>query len=110
MNHSPRDAGAGRGIESRLTEQPDSTFSARRTQACRITDPRFRRTVENIYALGPRVVGELLIDIRAELSAGTCTVAAVSAKVVSYANIDPEHVRVLGLDQWPPALLHVVEL
>ncbi len=56
----------------------------------RLTDPAFRRAVERIHDLGPRALGEMLI----ELDVGADVLAR-------YARLDPEIVRALDADHWP---------
>ncbi len=60
---------------------------------------RFRRAVERVHRLGPRVVGELLTDAGASLD-----------RVERFASLDrfpPMVLNAIGADRWPPALFLV---
>ena len=64
-----------------------------------LTDPRFRRTVERVVALGPRTVAELLIELGADLH-----------RVERYADLDrfsPGILHIIGADHWPTTLFVV---
>ncbi len=64
-----------------------------------LTDPRFRRMVERVVALGPRTVAELLIELGADLH-----------RVERYADLDrfsPGILHIIGSDRWPTTLFVV---
>lgn len=58
---------------------------------------RLDRAAERLHALGPRAVAELLAAIDAPLST-----------VERFAAIDPDMLRAVGGDRFPPAALYVV--
>lgn len=58
---------------------------------------QFQRHIECIYALGPRVVAELL----AELGRRTLHMTTIEQTVERYAQLDPKAVRAVGADQFP---------
>ncbi len=64
-----------------------------------LNDPRFRRMVERVVALGPRTVAELLIELGADLH-----------RVERYADLDrfsPGILHIIGADHWPTTLFVV---
>ena len=63
-------------------------------------DLRRRRLYEQVFALGPRPSFELLMEIH--------NGANLDARLARYAAVDPETIRALGGDQFPPSL-HRVE-
>ncbi len=65
---------------------------------------KFRRQVEYLHRLGPRVVGELLAEIGAERSIQTL----IDQKIDTYASLDSEALEVTGGDGFWPAPLHDV--
>ena len=69
--------------------------------AAPVTDDfRFRRAVERLHKLGPRVVGELLAEVGADLR-----------RVERYADldrIDPATLHALGADRWPVVVVEVL--
>ncbi len=65
---------------------------------------KFRRQVEHLHRLGPRVVGELLAEIGAERSIQTL----IDRKIDTYAALNPEALEATGGDDfWPPPLWKV---
>ena len=65
---------------------------------------RFRRQVERVHRLGPRVLGEMLAELGAERSIMT----VIDKKLDRYVQLDPEALEVAGADGfWQPPL-HVV--
>ncbi len=61
--------------------------------------PRFHRAVERVYDLGPRVVGELLIEAGADLH-----------RIERFAGLDRfprEFLRGIGADTWPVSIFAV---
>ncbi len=59
-----------------------------------LTDIRRRRQIEAIHRLGPRVVGELLVEI--------ADLADLDIALEKYARLDGDAVRALGADQFSP--------
>ncbi len=70
-----------------------------------LADLRFRRQVERVYRLGPRVVGERLADIAAERGFRT----VIDLKLDRYSRLDPKAVEVVGADKFWPAPVHEVQ-
>ena len=64
-----------------------------------VADLRFRRQIEHIHALGPRVTAELLAEIGAERSIMTI----IDRKLDRYAGLEPETLEVTGGDGFWPA-------
>lgn len=60
--------------------------------------------VEHLHCLGPRPVAELLIEI------ARCTgqSSLIADRLQAYAGLDPEIVRAVGADSFPPSVLGVV--
>ena len=56
-----------------------------------IIDSQFRRQVERVHALGPRVVAELLAEIGAERSIRTL----IDQKLRRYAELEPKVIEVV---------------
>jgi hypothetical protein len=63
-------------------------------------DPRKCRQIEIIWNLGPRVVGELLVEISDPID--------LDLALARYARLDGDVVRALGGDQFPPFPLREV--
>ena len=62
---------------------------------------RFRRKVEQVHSLGPRVTAELLAEIGAERNIRT----VIDNKLERYAALDPKAVAAAGADDfWPSPL------
>ena len=57
-------------------------------------DLRRRRRYEQVFALGPRPSFELLMEIHSG--------ADLDSRLARYATVDPETIRALGGDQFPP--------
>ena len=68
-------------------------------------DLRFQRRVERVHALGPRATAELLAELGAERSIMTL----IDQKLGSYAELDPEVLKVAGGDDFWPAPLYEVQ-
>ncbi len=68
-----------------------------------IAEPRFEYMVEHLHRLGTRPLAELL----AEIAIATGEPALVVGLVQEYSALDPEIVRALGGDQFPPMPLGV---
>ena len=70
-----------------------------------VANLRFRRKVEQVHSLGPRVTAELLAEIGAERSIRT----VIDQKLEVYADLDPKAVTVTGGDDfWPVPLTDTV--
>ena len=62
-------------------------------------NPRFRRAVERVHRLGPRICGELLLEVGADLH-----------RVERYASLDrypPSFLHGIGADAWAPSIFGV---
>jgi hypothetical protein len=62
-------------------------------------NPRYRRAVERVHRLGPRVIGELLTEAGVSLD-----------RVELYAALDrypPGFLRQIGADRWPASIFMV---
>jgi hypothetical protein len=59
-----------------------------------LDNPRRRRQIEAIHRLGPRVVGELLVEV--------ADLADLDQQLTRYASLDGNAVRALGADRFPP--------
>ena len=60
--------------------------------------PRLDRLIERVHRLGPRPLAEML----AEIAIATGQPAVVSDRVKAYAELDPEIVRAVDADHFPP--------
>ncbi len=69
-----------------------------------VADLRFRRQMERLHRLGPRVTAELLAELGSERSIQTI----IDEKVARYAAIDPSVVHVLGGDRFATPPLTVI--
>ncbi len=70
-----------------------------------VADMKFRRQVERLHRLGPRVTAELLAEIGAERSITTI----IDKKLATYVELDPATVEAVGADFWP-APLHLIRI
>ena len=70
-----------------------------------VADLRFRRRVERLHRLGPRVTAELLAELGAERSIQT----VIDKKLTTYVSIEPEAIEAAGGDQFWSVPLHEVE-
>ena len=76
----------------------------------RVVDPLggdtalYARMVERVHALGPRPLGELLIEI----ATATGQRALIAGHIEEYSRLDPEVIRALGGDRFPPNVLRIV--
>ncbi len=68
------------------------------------TGQRLERIVEHVHALGPRVFAELL----AEIATATGEPGLIADRLQAYAALNPEAVRFVGGDQFPPMPLGLV--
>ncbi len=65
---------------------------------------RFERMFHRVHALGPRPLAELL----AEIAIATGEPGLIAGRLQAYARLDPEIIRALGADRFPPMPLEVV--
>lgn len=68
-----------------------------RPDACRHQDARFRARVRRVHALGPRPVGELLLDV-----SQACPAAEhiILERLERFASLDPVLILAAGADDW----------
>ena len=69
-----------------------------------VAGPRFERQVKHLHNLGPRAVAEFL----SEIATTTGQSRFIAARLQVYAKLDPEIVRAVGGDRFPPMPLEVV--
>ena len=69
-----------------------------------VADLRFRRKVQRLHGLGPRVLAELLAEIAAERNIRV----VVERKLDRFTNLDPGALNATGGDHFPPTPLHTV--
>ena len=99
---SPAVDGAFECLAGRL-DASEYTRSPHNPQA--LAGQRFERQVERVHNLGPRVVAELL----AEIATATDQPALIADRLQAFAALDPEHVRFVGADKFPPMPLGMVQ-
>ena len=69
-----------------------------------VADMKYRRQVERLHLLGPRVTAEMLAELGAERSIMT----VIDAKLTRYAELDAEALEAAGGDRfWPVPLYEV---
>jgi hypothetical protein len=73
-------------------------------QLAALDDLRLQRGVERLHRLGARPLYELFIELGKELLIRS----EIAAKVMRYAQLDPDIVRSIGADQFPSRPVHVV--
>ena len=66
---------------------------------------RLQRLIGHLHSLGPRPVGEFLIEI---LAAWPVPADDVLERLERYGRLDPDVVHALGADRFPPMPLQVV--
>jgi hypothetical protein len=64
---------------------------------------RRRRLVEHLHSLGPSPLGHFIREVE------DAARVDVTPRLERYAEIDPEFVRALGGDKFPPRFLHALE-
>ncbi len=69
-----------------------------------LAGPRFQRQVVRVHALGPRPFAEMIVEI----ATATGEPGLIADRVEAYAGLDPEIIRALGADSFPPMPLEVV--
>ena len=70
-----------------------------------VADLRFERQAEQLHALGPRAIGELLMEIGEQRHCGTF----IEQRLRAYAALDPETVQALDGDEFPRPPLYEVQ-
>jgi len=86
-----------------MTERPPKPTGCIAAET--VADLRFRRKVERVHDLGPRVTAELLAEIGAERSIRT----VIDQKLEVYASLDPGGVSAVGGDRFWPAPVHRIK-
>ena len=69
-----------------------------------LAGPRYEHLCRQVHALGVRPLGEMLIEI----AAATGQPDLIADRLQAYARLDPEIVRALGGDKFPPMPLQVM--
>ena len=69
-----------------------------------IADPAFRRQVEALHRLGPRVTGELIADLARRYG------PEVRARMVTLAALDTEALAAIDALIWPPLPIYLVRV
>ena len=99
---------ARRGVADADLTKAGRLFEVDNTQIAPTTQPlagsRFERLIERVHSLGPRPFAEMLDEI----AAATGRPDIVADRVEAFARLDPETVRAVGGDQFPPSVLEVV--
>jgi hypothetical protein len=78
---------------ARTPDARESGWDATASSAVRRNNQRFRRLLERLHQLGPRPVGELLLEV----ANGRDLIEALE----EYARLDPAVVEALGVRDWP---------
>ncbi len=65
-----------------------------------VANLRRQRAVEHLHGLGPRPVLEALVEVEAG--------AELDSVLADFARLDPETVRQLGGDRFPPSPIHEI--
>ena len=92
---------AGRGATPGAAGEERRDDSAIRARSKLRADPRFRRQVSHLHALGPRPVGELLIEVAGDER-------RLSEALDRYAGLGPALVMALDAREWPRPPLRAV--
>lgn len=91
----------GAGISNCFDQQknPEYTATHGNTQGNRspLADPAFARKIARLHALGPRCMGELLLEIADRQD--------LAVALDRYARLDPRIVAALGYDRLPAPML-----
>ena len=94
-------AGAEVGLRGRLNT---TSCIPSGPKAQPLAGPRYEHLCRQVHALGPRVFGELLIEV----AVATGRPDIVADRLQAYAQLDPEFVRAVGGDRFPAIPLQVV--
>lgn len=65
---------------------------------------RFQRMVEHAHRLGPRPYGELLSRVALRCS----VMSVIEEELENLSRLDPDMVKALGGDQYPPLPIHII--
>ena len=99
-----RPASTGRPISKTTSSSPANNSKRGGAQAAQlISDPRFRRRVQNLERLGSRITGELLAKLAAEHDC-----RGEIERFIDRCVEREDVIRKLGFDQWPPLPLRQV--
>ena len=105
MENPARSATGGVRCFAHRLNTPEHRRNRRALQdSARIDSPRLERMIERVHALGPRPLGEML----AEIAIATGQPNLIADRLQAYAGLDPEIVRAVGGDRFPPSVLEVV--
>jgi hypothetical protein len=77
---------------------------ARKRRGNLIADLAFRHEIEASHRLGPRVTGELIVDLVRRYG------PEVRARMVTFAALDPEALAALDALLWPPLPIYRVQV
>ncbi len=92
------------GVRRCLAERLDTPeFTKTVSTAQDLAGPHFEHMVECLHRLGPRPLAEMIVEI----ATVTGEAGLVVGRVQEYSALDPEIVRALGGDQFPPMPLGV---
>lgn len=92
------------GVRRRLAERPDTPeFTQTVSTAQDLAGPRFEHMVECLHRLGPRPLAEMIVEI----ATVTGEAGLIADRLQAYAGLDPEIIRFLGADRFPPMPLGV---
>ena len=69
-----------------------------------LTGLRFEQMVKHLHHLGPRAIAEFLIEI----ATVTGEPDVIAARLEEYSRLDPDLVRAVGADTFPPMPLTVI--
>ena len=99
---------ARRGRAGAVSQKADRLFTTNNSRNSSKTQlmvgPRFEGQVVRVHALGPRCLAELL----AEIATATRQLELIADRVEAYAGLEPEKIRFVGADRFPPSVLGVV--
>ena len=102
IRHGPNALAGAIGAEESIAGQrrdPDSTN--RRPGPKHAQALRRQRHIEQLHRLGPRVLAELLAEIERHHPE---IVDDIDRRLARYAELDPEILRALGGDRFPPRI------
>lgn len=94
------EAGGIRSRKSREQTQTSDFSPSAQWSAAGWGNPAFRRCVAKLHALGPRVLGELLLEVEAG--------ANLTDRLAVYAALAPDMLAATGGDRLPPRPIHRV--
>ena len=97
-------AGDGRAFEclAGWLDTPEYTRSPHDPQA--LAGLRQESQIERLHRLGPRCLAEMIVEI----ATATGQPALIADRLQAYAGLDPELVRYIGGDNFPPMPLQVM--